>query len=135
MSSRLLLADVAQLPRADAIEWPAGVVGVVAIVSVGRTKPPPEMAPAGEASASEVASAEVTSATAEVSATHGAATEVTAPAASEVASASPPRPTAAAATSCERVGRDGGAAQRHCNSEDRDLVQYRSHHGSCLSVR
>jgi hypothetical protein len=92
------------------------------------------VAPAGGASAAELASAKMSAA--EVSAAHGA-TEVTAAAdthgAAEVA-ATTAAVSAATATSCKRVGRDGGASQRRRNSDDRDPVQYCSH-VRCLSVR
>jgi hypothetical protein len=94
-------------------------------------------APAGDASAAEVRPAK--GAAAEVCATHGAAdvsaaAEMTATA-KMAATAAAPMAAATAASSCQCVGRNGGSSQRRRNGDDRHLIQHRSHHDSCLSVR
>jgi hypothetical protein len=89
---------------------------------------------AGNVSASEATSASKAStrgatkvASAKAPAAHRAS-EVTAAA----TAASMTATTAAPATARQCVGRNGGASQRRRDCDDRNLVQYRSHHGMRL---
>jgi len=91
-------------------------------------------------SASEVTSADVAAAhpATEVAAAHAPAEMTTAHAPAEVATAAAHTPaamTTAAATTRQRVGRDGGASQGHGNKDDSDSAQHEFLHGSCLSAR